>query len=248
MIIGWFSCGVTSAVACKIALSQYNDVELFYTDTGSQDEDSIRFLHDCEKWFSKKINIVKNEKYKNHFDVIRQTKYINSAYFATCSKCLKKDMRYFIEDKYPDFEAQIFGFDVAEKLRSKRFSEQYPKSKSIFPLIDAQLSKSECMQIVINAGIELPQMYKKGYQNNNCIGCVRGGMGYWNKIRIDYPDTFSEMAELEREIGHSCLNESDGYKKQPIFLDELDPNRGDFPKEIMPECWLFCELEAMNLF
>jgi 3'-phosphoadenosine 5'-phosphosulfate sulfotransferase (PAPS reductase)/FAD synthetase len=124
MIIGWFSCGVTSAVACKIALSQYNDVELFYTDTGSQDEDSIRFLHDCEKWFSKKINIVKNEKYKNHFDVIRQTKYINSAYFATCSKCLKKDMRYFIEDKYPDFEAQIFGFDVAEKLRSKRYSEQ----------------------------------------------------------------------------------------------------------------------------
>lgn len=26
MIIAWFSCGVTSAVACKIALSLYNDV------------------------------------------------------------------------------------------------------------------------------------------------------------------------------------------------------------------------------
>ena len=28
MIIAWFSCGVTSAVACKIALSLYNDVQL----------------------------------------------------------------------------------------------------------------------------------------------------------------------------------------------------------------------------
>ena len=31
-IIGWFSCGVTSAIACKLAIEQYgNDkVELFY--------------------------------------------------------------------------------------------------------------------------------------------------------------------------------------------------------------------------
>jgi 3'-phosphoadenosine 5'-phosphosulfate sulfotransferase (PAPS reductase)/FAD synthetase len=247
MKIAWFSCGVTSAVACKIALQKYDNVKLFYTDTGSQDEDSLRFLHDCEAWFSKKINIVKNEKYKDHFDVIEQTKYINSAHFATCSKCLKKDMRCAIEDKYPGYVGQVFGFDISEKSRAEYFSKEYPTSKPLYPLIHAQLSKPECMQIIINAGIKLPEMYKKGYKNNNCIGCVRGGMGYWNKIRIDYPDTFERMTKLERKIGHSCLNEFDGYKKQPLFLDELGPNRGDFPKEIMPECGLFCELEGMRL-
>ena len=30
MIIAWFSCGVTSAVACKIALNLYNDVQLYF--------------------------------------------------------------------------------------------------------------------------------------------------------------------------------------------------------------------------
>lgn len=35
MIIAWFSCGVTSAVACKIALSLYEDVQLYYIETGS---------------------------------------------------------------------------------------------------------------------------------------------------------------------------------------------------------------------
>lgn len=34
MIIAWFSCGVTSAVACKIALSLYEDVHIYYIDTG----------------------------------------------------------------------------------------------------------------------------------------------------------------------------------------------------------------------
>lgn len=30
MIIAWFSCGVTSAVACKIALSLYDDVQVYF--------------------------------------------------------------------------------------------------------------------------------------------------------------------------------------------------------------------------
>jgi hypothetical protein len=73
-------------------------------------------------------------------------------------------------------------------------------------------------------------MYKLGYNNNNCVGCVKGGMGYWNKIRKDFPEVFSSMAKLEREVGHSCLK---------IFLDELDPSRGNI-KDVVPECDIFC--------
>ena len=40
MIIAWFSCGVTSAVACKIALSLYEDVQLYYIETGSGHPDN----------------------------------------------------------------------------------------------------------------------------------------------------------------------------------------------------------------
>lgn len=61
-------------------------------------------------------------------------------------------------------------------------------------------------------------MYDLGYHNNNCVGCVKGGMGYWNRIRIDFPEVFRKMAELEREIGHSCIN--------GVYLDELAPGRG----------------------
>jgi len=41
-------------------------------------------------------------------------------------------------------------------------------------LIDNDLSKENCLAIIDRAGIEIPMMYKLGYNNNNCIGCVKG--------------------------------------------------------------------------
>jgi hypothetical protein len=77
-------------------------------------------------------------------------------------------------------------------------------------------------------------MYDLGYKNNNCVGCVKGGMGYWNKIRVDFPEVFKKRAELERLIGASCIN--------GIYLDELSPDRGRIEDEIMEECSIFCQL------
>ena len=69
-----------------------------------------------------------------------------------------------------------------------------PKMKEVFGGISERL------------GIKRPIMYDLGYSNNNCIGCVKGGMGYWNKIREDFPEVFQARAKLEREIGRSCKN------------------------------------------
>ena len=77
-------------------------------------------------------------------------------------------------------------------------------------------------------------MYDLGYKNNNCVGCVKGGMGYWNKIRVDCPDAFNARAETERMIGHSCLNGT--------FLDELNPKAGRKQDMIFDDCGIFCEL------
>lgn len=81
-----------------------------------------------------------------------------------------------------------------------------------------------------------PLMYDLGYPNNNCIGCIKGGMGYWNHIRRDFPEVFESRSKLERLVGFSILKDKDG----PIYLDELDPDRGDMEIEIFPECGLMC--------
>lgn len=242
MIIAWFSCGCTSAVACKIAINEYDDVKIFYIDTGGEHEDSRRFLSECQEWFGREIIIIKNKNYLDHFDCLSKKGW--GAIGASCTLELKKKMRWEIEDEYPNYQAQVFGFDLSEKVRARRFIEQYPKSKAIFPLIERGLTKPECLEIIKRTGIALPQMYTLGYHNNNCIGCVKGGLGYWNKIRKDFPQAFQRMAKIEREREFASHKEKDGT---PIFLDELSPNRGEFTREIMPECGIFCEVEAFNI-
>lgn len=77
-------------------------------------------------------------------------------------------------------------------------------------------------------------MYDLGYRNNNCIVCVKGSVGYWNKIRKDFPEVFAAWAKQEREVGHTCL--------KGIYLDELDPNAGRIEDEVMEECSIMCQL------
>ena len=56
--------------------------------------------------------------------------------------------------------------------------------------------------MVQEAGLQVPRMYELGYKNNNCFktGCVQGGIGYWQKIKREYPLKFEAMAQMEHEL------------------------------------------------
>lgn len=238
MILAWWSGGVTSAVAVKIALEKYDDVQIYFCETNQHHEDNLRFKKDCEAWYGQKIHTLNNQKYKSVKNTL-DLGHINGPKGADCTRYLKKNVRIALE-KIVDFDGQIFGFEFEPRQikRAERFLEQYPNSKGLFPLIDKKLSKSDCFQLLANNNIELPMMYKLGYTNANCIGCVKGGMGYWNKIRTDFPDIFKQTSEIERRHNRSCI--------KGVFLDELEPDRGRHESLELPECGIYCEVEMMG--
>lgn len=235
-IIGWWSAGVTSAVAIRVALEQGKDVLPIYFETGSAHPDNARFKADCEHWYGRKIVTFKNPKYASVMDLLSKTTYVNGPNGAECTRALKKEVRFAIE-KWMPYAGQIFGFEFEPKeiKRAERFAEQYPAALADFPLIEAKLTKANCLHRLDLEGIKKPAMYALGYNNNNCIGCVKGGMGYWNKIRKDFPEVFNEMALMERKKKHSCI--------KGVFLDELEPTRGRYPEEIAPDCGAYCPVE-----
>ena len=235
MKILWFSCGAASAIACKIALEKYPDATIVYQHIASAHPDNERFIADCEKWYQKSIIRIRSMFYTDQFHVVKATRYINGPAGARCTTELKKKVRKQFELENPGIELQIFGMTADEKHRADRLNDQ----PYWFPLIEQGIYKQECYERLHVAGIDLPQMYKIGFNNNNCIGCVKGGKGYWNMIRIHFPDKFNQMAELEREIGRSCINGR--------FLDELSPDEGSH-KEPDISCGLFClaEKEAIK--
>lgn len=231
MKVCWFSCGVSSFVACYLA----KDIDrIIYTHIENQHPDSLRFLHDCEQILGREIEILQSDKYKSVDDVIEKTKCINTAYGAPCTKWLKKQVRKDWERENWEHHTYVWGYDTNEKRRADRVMDTMTDFEHEFPLIEHGLSKKECHGIAEKLGLKRPKMYDLGYPNNNCIGCVKGGMGYWNKIRIDFPEVFERRAKQEREIGHSCI--------KGVFLDELALDRGKMDIEIMEDCTIACQL------
>ncbi len=247
-VVIWFSAGVTSAVAAKIALNKYRDVlpvHLVMCDTGSEDDDNLRFANEVAQWLNLPLEIIRNEKYEDTIDCYRSSGFIKNQHGAKCTFELKKLPRRQYENLATDL--QVFGYDADEEGRAARFVENNPEVTVWFPLIEEGITKSQARQILAQAGIKEPRTYAEGFKNANCLktGCVKGGMGYWNHIRKMRPDAFWRMAAVEREIGHAiCSTEERGENgervKVPAYLDELPPNRGNYDSEPAFQCGLFC--------
>ena len=236
--VSWFSAGVSSAVATKLAINQID--RIIYTHIADQHPDTIRFVKDCEAWFGKPVEIMQSP-YKNVATACKSQTggWLNTAGGAACTQFLKQRVRIAWEYEQP-YELKlryIWGMDAAEQHRAERIREKYQEQEHIFPLIDHKVSKEHAHEILAASGIRRPAMYDLGYHNNNWIGCLRGGMGYWNKIRVDFPEVFAARSKLEREVGHTCL--------KGVYLDELDPNSGRLDPPIAGDCGILCEIMAL---
>jgi hypothetical protein len=234
--VAWFSCGATSAIACKIALESDPNAVIAYCDTGSEHSDNARFLRDCGQWFGREITVLRSPKYRNIWDVFEKTRYLVGVGGARCTTELKKKVRQAFSE--PD-DLHVMGFDAAEEDRAARFRTNNPELRTWFPLLERGIRKGDCLDLLRGAGIDLPAMYLLGYQNNNCIGCVKGQAGYWNKIRRDFPHVFARMAQVERELDAAICKTYVNGERMRVFLDELPEEMGSH-EDLPVDCSLFC--------
>lgn len=230
----WMSAGVSSFIAGYLEKDTID--KFIYIDIDDQHPDSMRFIKDCERVLGKEVEILKSP-YGSVENAIRAFGHIRMSQtgFAPCTAWLKKRVRKEWEYEHREYDiAYVWGMDIDEKRRADNLEETMIEFQHCFPLIERELTKQEVHGMCASLGIKRPLMYDLGYNNNNCIGCVKGGMGYWNKIRVDFPEVFESRAKLERELNSRCLKE--------CFLDELEPTRGRMSDEISTECDIFCML------
>lgn len=227
--ISWFSCGAASAVATKLAKEIYPVLTVARCIVTNEHEDNNRFADDVATWLDMPVLELRSKKYTDCWQVWEERRFLNGPLGALCTVEMKKKVR---QDFQQPGDVQIFGYTAGERERASRFVENNPEVNAVFPLIDQGVEKEDCFRIIKDANIELPMMYRLGYRNANCIGCVKGGMGYWNKIRKDFPDVFERMAKLEETIGATCIKGKS--------LRELLPHEGRHTDLDLGDCGLFC--------
>lgn len=245
-IVAQFSCGAASAVATKLAIAEHGDaVVIVNAEIKEEHPDNRRFAADCERWFGRQIVMLRDTKFDaSAINVFERVGYIKGRDGAACTTRIKRGLLKTFE--LPG-DVLVLGYTAEEQHRLEDWRDNWPDRPIIAPLIDRGLTKADCKSMVERAGIKLPEMYLLGYDNANCIGCVKGGLGYFRAVREDFPQQFERLAQAEDKVaalhgeGAYILRHRSGpLKGQRFPLRELPPgpaHRG----EPMPSCGLFCE-------
>jgi hypothetical protein len=232
LFVSWFSAGVSSAVATKLAAGWLD--KIIYIHIDDQHQDTTRFISDCERWFQREIEVLQSP-YRFIEAAVDSSHWVNGPGGPSCMRLLKKRVRKEWEAEHSDYRiTYVWGMDVTELERAERLQTTMPDKDHIFPLIVEDMTKEDAHKALAASGIKRPAMYDLGYHNNKCLGCLRGGKGYWNRIRVDFPGVFAKRAMMERRHNGTCIN--------GIFLDELDPAAGNHEGPICGECGILCEV------
>lgn len=245
-IVSYFSCGVASAVATKLILGEYpkDRIVILNAWLSKEHPDNDRFRDECEVWFAHPIVRLRDEKYgADPMEVWRRRRFIKNRNGAPCSKALKADV--LLPAGLPG-DIIVLGYTAEEQNRLDRFHDANAGVQVLTPLIDRGLKKSDCLAIVDRARIRIPAMYLLGFNNNNCIGCCKGGEGYWNKVRIHFPEIFEEACLIQDVLGPGSYLFRHRDTGERFSLRDLPPDAGrDNEPEI--SCSLFCEMATNEL-
>jgi hypothetical protein len=201
----WFSNGAASAVAAKITVERYGEthnVLVVNNPIKEEHPDNLRFKEDVSKWIGKPIIEATCKEYPSHsiVDVFNKRNYVSGPDGAPCTMLLKKQARYEFELSNK-IHWHVLGFTFEEISRNERFIK-FERENVIPVLIQDKLTKLDCFNIIKEAAIELPYIYKLGYPNANCIGCVKSSSPtYWNLVRETFPAVFAGRAEQSKRIG-----------------------------------------------
>ena len=242
VIAVWFSCGAASAVAAKRTVEKYGSfakVRVVNNPVAEEHPDNRRFLLDVEKWIGVDIELSSNPKFPScsAVEVWDKRRFMSGPNGAPCTLELKRmARRIWEENNHCDW--LVLGFTADEQKRAADF--QRTERKNLIPiLVDEGVTKQQCFEILNIAGVDIPEMYKLGYPNANCIGCVKvTSPTYWNHVRKKHPEVFEIRAKQSRDIGSKLVR----VKGERIFLDELDENAtGRSMKGMQIDCSSFCE-------
>lgn len=191
--------GVASAWVAKwVKDNIQGEIIYYFNDTKWEHPDLYRFLAEIEKAIG--IKITYDNDGRNPEQVFYDQKMLGSNRAPICSKILKANR---LQKFCKPGDILYFGIDGSELKRAARITPIYERiqCKTTFPLIDLMVTKEDVFNEIRLMGIEIPELYKRGFTHNNCSGgCVRAGIKQWSLLYKTFPDVYLDRMRIEEEF------------------------------------------------
>lgn len=191
-----FSGGLASFAAAGRVLERYGKerVNLWFFDTLIEDNDSYRFLDDCEANFDLRIHRLTEG--RNPWQVFRDERFIGNSRAPLCNRVIKRQfLERLLKSTYPRKDVVLhFGLEPSERNRMELVTNKWRKKgyRVDFPLSwNPSLCRGGITEAVQKAGITPPRLYALGFRHNNCGGaCVKAGLRQWALLWRVLPDRY----------------------------------------------------------
>lgn len=201
------------------------NVMAVFCDTLAEDGDLYRFLEDIENKFD--IKIIRLCYGKTPMELAFEENFLYNSRVANCSKKLKSRIfNNWLKENFKEDECILYlGIDFTEIHRCEAIIRNYKPYKVEFPMCQQPyLYKHEMIEMLKEDGIDIPRIYKLGFQHNNCKGfCFKAGIGHYKNLyekdRILYFECENKEQRIREKLGKdvSILKR----KGKPFTLKQL---------------------------
>lgn len=194
--------GIGSYFTLKRVLEKQDkkDLIVIFCDVKNEDKDLYRFLNDIEKKFNLKIKRLSDG--RTPIELSKEEKFLYNSRVANCSKKLKSKIFNNYLKTIKDECILYFGIDFTEIHRCEAIRKNYKNYRCEFPLCNPPfLYKYEMLELLKQDRIEVPRMYRLGFNHNNCRGqCFKGGIGHFKNLLEKDRETFIEFEKQEQDL------------------------------------------------
>lgn len=228
-VIGSYGVGTNSTALLIECVKRAIKIDLIlFADTGGEKPHTYAYLKYFSKWLVSqgypeivvvKANITLEQ------DCLNRKALPSLAYgFKSCSQRFKiqPQDKYVNSLKIKDRQlVKLIGFDADEPYRaSKDFEDKY---RRIYPLIEWDMGREECIESIKNAGLALPH-------KSACYFCPNSKIHEIKWLEQNHPDLLQRALEMEmnadlksiKGLGRNFSWQS-VYQQQDAFMDDFNP-------------------------
>lgn len=223
-----FSGGAGSWAAAKRVAEQRGtgDLTLLFADTLMEDEDLYRFLDEAAANVGGQL--VKVAEGRDPWQVFFDRRFLGNTRVDPCSEELKRNFlrRWLEEHCAPQDTVVYLGFDWTEPHRMARAARHWVPWRMEAPLMHPPHRLKE--DLLAEAGIEPPLLYRLGFPHNNCGGfCIKAGHTHFKHLLRVMPDRYAYHERREQELRDylgkdvATLRDRAGGVTKPLTLRDL---------------------------